>query len=306
MPSRKCFVTGCKSGSRKKMDETDEKISFFSAPKDADLMAKWIKALPKRSDGDDRQLVHSKVCSKHFNEVDIRKVIRIVMPNDETLIHPMNRWALMPGAIPSIFPGTSHKYTCHMFVQKELTMLIHIDCPKDVAAKAKVVKKRTSPEERRVERQQRVDTFKKQSKQQENNLPRRLEIIAITQPPPTAAPSAPVDPLFIPNDKLSTFKPPASSWHTLASSSRPSTCVFCFETLIINERPTVVKSAEIHFGVGRIHLTVGERRLAQSLEFDSIQKLEDLLIQFHLSPVCSGVKSSKSVQVLFNTVLNHL
>ena len=162
-----------------------------------------------------------------------------------------------------------------------------------------MVKKRTSPEERRVERQQRLDTLKKQSKQQENKLPKGLEIIAITQPPPTAAPSAtPVDPLFIPNDKLSTFKPPASSWHTLASSSRPSTCVFCFEMLIINERPTVVKSAEIHFDVSRIHLTVGERRLAQSIEFDSIQKLEDLLIQFHLSPVCSGIiQSSKSVQV---------
>ena len=131
MPSKKCFVTGCKSGSRKKTDETDEKISLFSAPKEADLMAKWIKALPVT----DRQLDHSKVCSKHFNEADIRKVIRIVMPNDETLIHPMNRWTLMPGAIPSIFPGTSHKSTCHTYVQSELTMLIHYRLSKGCGGK---------------------------------------------------------------------------------------------------------------------------------------------------------------------------
>jgi hypothetical protein len=104
MPSGKCFVYNCQAKKKKNGENTMEKISLFSAPKDADLMKKWRKALPKRPDGKilDQS---SKVCSKHFNEVDIHKVFRIVMPNDETLTHPLNRWSLKPGAIPSIFPG---------------------------------------------------------------------------------------------------------------------------------------------------------------------------------------------------------
>ena len=152
-----------------------------------------------------------------------------------------------------------------------------------------IAKKRPSPEKRRQQQQQRLEEFKKQFKSDErlHNLPVGLKIKIINKQPPVAE-QPPPPPVVEPSH----FLPPGNNWHILPSPSRPHCVVHCFETVIFNERPTVVKSAEINFDSGRMDLSIGDRKLNQR-SFNSVQHLEELLSQFHSSVVCSGIKSSK-------------
>ena len=95
MPS--CFVPGCKSGYNK----SDEVRHFFKPPKDNDSLLKWQKAIPRQ----DRKL-SSKcyVCDLHFSPELIKKVDKFII-NETEVVLPRERWHLMPGAVPYIFPN---------------------------------------------------------------------------------------------------------------------------------------------------------------------------------------------------------
>ena len=98
----KCFAPNCRSGYKPRKNEAGEeqKISFFSVPKDKELLQKWNNAVPR---ADKKLNEHSRICEKHFLPHEILSDYGSFQDIDFKLQRGCKR--LQKGAIPSQWPG---------------------------------------------------------------------------------------------------------------------------------------------------------------------------------------------------------
>ena len=91
----KCFAPLCQSRHGK-----IKKSSFFSAPKDKNLLNQWRRAIPRK----DQELSEKDyLCEHHFQPEDIIRFETIIV-NGEVNTLP-RRPTLKKGAIPCIWPS---------------------------------------------------------------------------------------------------------------------------------------------------------------------------------------------------------
>ncbi|KAK4028552.1 hypothetical protein OUZ56_021557 [Daphnia magna] len=83
MPNR-CFVPNCNSGFPG--STTTEKVAFFSAPRDSNLLQRWNHAIPRQ---DKKLQPSSKVCSLHFEENDIIKGRNFISKDGQAIFYPL-------------------------------------------------------------------------------------------------------------------------------------------------------------------------------------------------------------------------
>ena len=95
MVRKKCFAPLCQSR-RGQIN----KCSFFSAPKDCNLLNQWRRAIPRK----DKELSEKDyLCEYHFQPEDIIRFESIIVNGEVNTL--ARRPTLKTGAIPCIWPS---------------------------------------------------------------------------------------------------------------------------------------------------------------------------------------------------------
>lgn len=95
-----CFVPGCTSRTRGRLDSGKVKRRFYSAPvKNKELLEKWRISIGRKDLELDSK---ARICDLHFAEDLLQKYDEFII-NGEQVSFPRTNWRLKPDAVPTIF-----------------------------------------------------------------------------------------------------------------------------------------------------------------------------------------------------------
>ncbi|XP_016657215.1 uncharacterized protein LOC100167836 isoform X2 [Acyrthosiphon pisum] len=111
---KSCCVPGCTTGNalyvKQQKSSGLRNKSLFKPPKNAELFAKWVKAIPRK----DKVLSESSyVCELHFEEDDVLIYDETILLDGTVNIIKRIRPLLKTGAVPCIFPNLPFNSTKH-------------------------------------------------------------------------------------------------------------------------------------------------------------------------------------------------
>ena len=101
---QKCCVPNCCGNYRKTKEHGEEKVSVFRFPSDPELLAKWLRIIPREGlEVGDKTVV----CEKHFVPEFVIRVDAATHADGSILTVPRKIPKLVAEAYPSLFPNNS-------------------------------------------------------------------------------------------------------------------------------------------------------------------------------------------------------